>query len=90
MARVGGDVQLAGRRVSGGREPSGWEWIGSQPCQGATGLIITTAFGMDELDDAKPRLASRLMDSMVVEWIGIDAPDYRGQRRADPPVLGRR
>ena len=45
---------------------------------------------MDELDDAKPRLASRLMDSMVVEWIGIDAPDYRGQRRADPPVLGRR
>ena len=50
--------------------------------------IITTAFGMDELDDAKPRLASRLMDSMVVEWIGIDAPDYRGQRRADPPVRG--
>ena len=25
MARVGEDVQLAGRRVSGGREPSGWQ-----------------------------------------------------------------
>ena len=38
MARVGGDVQLAGRRVGGGREPSGWEWQGTQPGQGATEL----------------------------------------------------
>ena len=32
---------------------------------------------MDELDDAKPRLASRLMDSMVVEWSGIAPPITR-------------
>ena len=31
LARVGG-------RVSGRRAPSGWEWQGSQPCQGATEL----------------------------------------------------
>ena len=37
-ARVGGDVQLAGWRVSGRRAPSGWEWNGSQPDQGATEL----------------------------------------------------
>ena len=36
MARVGGDVQLAGPRVSSGREPSGWEWNGTQPGQGVT------------------------------------------------------
>ena len=29
LARVCGDVQLAGWRVSGGRAPSGWEWNGS-------------------------------------------------------------
>ena len=40
IARVGGDVQLAGWRVSGGQAPSGWEWNGSQPGQGATGLIL--------------------------------------------------
>ena len=38
LARVGGDVQLAGWRVSGGRAPSGWEWNGSQPGQGAAEL----------------------------------------------------
>ena len=38
MARVGGDVQLAGWRVSGGRAQSGWEWNGSQSGQGATEL----------------------------------------------------
>ena len=38
MAPVGGDVQLAGRRVSGGRKPSGWEGNGSQPGQGASEL----------------------------------------------------
>ena len=29
---------MAGWRVSGGRAPSGWEWNGSQPGQGATEL----------------------------------------------------
>ena len=38
MARVGGDVQLAGWRVSGGRAPSGRKWNGSQSGQGATEL----------------------------------------------------
>ena len=40
MARVGGDVQLAGWRVSGGRAPSGWEWNGSQSGQGVTDLLL--------------------------------------------------
>ena len=40
LARVGGDVQLAGWRVSGRRAPSGWEWHGSQPGQGATELLL--------------------------------------------------
>ena len=29
---------MAGWRVSGRRPPSGWEWKGSQSCQGATAL----------------------------------------------------
>ena len=39
MARVGGDVQLAGWRVSGRRAPSGSEWNGSQSGQGESGLL---------------------------------------------------
>ena len=38
MARVGGEVQLAGWRVSGRRAPSGWKWQGSQSSEGATEL----------------------------------------------------
>ena len=40
LARVGGDLQLAGWRVSGRRAPSGWEWKGSQSSQGATELVF--------------------------------------------------
>ena len=40
MARVGGDVPLAGWRVSGRRAPSGWKWQGAQSCQGATELVF--------------------------------------------------
>ena len=43
--------------------------------------IITTASSMEELEDGKPRIASRMVDSMVVEWVPIDAPNYRDQRR---------
>ena len=43
--------------------------------------VITTASSMEELEGAKPRIASRLVDSMVVEWVAIDAPNYRDQRR---------
>ena len=38
MARVGGDVQLAGWRVSGRQAPSGRKWQGSQSSEGATEL----------------------------------------------------
>ena len=47
--------------------------------------IITTSFGMEQLERAKPRLASRLMDTMIVEWSPINAPDYRTQRHPNPP-----
>ena len=40
LARVGGDVPLAGWRVSGRRAPSGWKWQGAQSCQGATELVF--------------------------------------------------
>ena len=38
LARVGGNSQVAGWRVSGGRAPSGWEWQRSESSQGATEL----------------------------------------------------
>ena len=40
LARVGGNGQMAGWRVSGRRPPSGWEWKGSQSSQGATELVF--------------------------------------------------
>jgi DNA replication protein DnaC len=42
--------------------------------------IITTFFGMKELEESKPRIASRLMDSHVVDWVSIYALDYRAHR----------
>ena len=42
--------------------------------------VITTASTMEELEDAKPRIASRLVDWLVVDWVPIDAPNYRDQR----------
>ena len=38
MARVGGEVQLAGGRVSGRQAPSSRKWQGSQSSEGATEL----------------------------------------------------
>ena len=43
--------------------------------------VITTASTMEELEEAKPRIASRLVDGMTVDWVPIDAPNYRDQRR---------
>ena len=43
--------------------------------------VITTASTMEELEEAKPRISSRLVDGMVVEWVPIDAPNFRDQRR---------
>ena len=49
--------------------------------------VITTVFGIDDLEEkAKPRIASRLLDSMVVNWVPIEAPNYRDQRRASIPT----
>ena len=42
--------------------------------------VITTASTMHELENAKPRIASRLVDSVVVNEVVIDAPNYRDQR----------
>ena len=43
--------------------------------------IITTSFSMDELEQAKPRIGSRMVDSLVVEEVLMIAPNYRDQRR---------
>ncbi len=43
--------------------------------------VITTALSLDELEHTKPRIASRLVDSMVVDWEPIISPNYRDQRR---------
>jgi len=43
--------------------------------------IITTSYGLTEFRDEKSRIGSRLMDDLVVEWVPIDAPDYRAHRR---------
>lgn len=43
--------------------------------------VITTALSLDELERTKPRIASRLVDSMVVDWLPIISPNYRDQRR---------
>ena len=43
--------------------------------------VITTYLSMDEIEDAQPRLASRLMDITLVNWVPIGTPDYRNQGR---------
>ena len=43
--------------------------------------VITTVSTIDQLDDTNSRIASRLVDSMVVDWQPISAPNYRDQRR---------
>ena len=47
--------------------------------------VITSAFSIDELEEAKPRIGSRLMDMNVVNWQPITAPNYRDQRRTRRP-----
>ena len=51
--------------------------------------IITTSYNLDELEETKPRIGSRLMDSMVVDWEPITAGNYRDQRRKASPRSGR-
>ena len=47
--------------------------------------VITIAFSIERLEEAKPRIASRLVDSRVVDWEPITAPNYRDQRRDRGP-----
>ena len=42
--------------------------------------VITSA--IEDPEETKPRIASRLVDSLVVNWQPITAPNYRDQRRA--------
>ena len=51
--------------------------------------IITTSYSLDELEETKPRIGSRLMDSMVVDWEPITAGNYRDQRRRSSTRSGR-
>ncbi|MCH8831335.1 MAG: ATP-binding protein [Chloroflexi bacterium] len=44
--------------------------------------VITTVSTIDELEDTRSRIASRLVDGMVVDWLPISAPNYRDQRRS--------
>ena len=43
--------------------------------------VITTASSLDELEATKSRIASRLVDGMVVDWQPITAPNYRNNNR---------
>ncbi len=49
--------------------------------EGRLPTVITTASSIDQLEESKPRISSRLVDSKVVDWEGITAPNYRDQRR---------
>ena len=44
--------------------------------------VITSIPGIDELEESRPGIGSRLMDVTVVDWQEIKAPNYRDQRRA--------
>ena len=43
--------------------------------------VITTVSTLEELEDTKSRIASRLVDGIVINWVPIMAPNYRDQRR---------
>ena len=43
--------------------------------------VITTVSTIEDLEDTKSRIASRLVDGLVVDWLPIVAPNYRDQRR---------
>jgi DNA replication protein DnaC len=43
--------------------------------------VITTVSKIEDLEDTKSRIASRLVDGLVVDWLPIVAPNYRDQRR---------
>ena len=60
LARVGGNGQMAGWRVSGRRPPSVWEWKGSQSSQGATELVFPgPALGKMQSEAARRAVLAR-------------------------------
>ncbi len=42
--------------------------------------VITTTSDMEDMEKSRPRIASRLEDTAVVELLAIDAQNYRAQR----------
>ncbi len=46
--------------------------------------LITTYLTLDEIEEEHPRLASRLNDTTLVNWVPIGAPDYRDNNRKRP------
>lgn len=47
--------------------------------------VMTTYLMMEQIEEAQPRMASRLKDSSLVNWIPISAPDHRDpQHRPNP------
>ena len=51
--------------------------------------VINSSDSMEELEAAKPRIASRLKEILIVQWIPLTAPDYRDQAAKGPPREGR-
>ena len=43
--------------------------------------VITTSLGMEELQQGRSRIASRLVDTDLVTWVPFTAPNYRDRRR---------
>ena len=42
-------------------------------------VITSNILSLQQLEEKKPRISSRLSDALV-QWVPIDAPDYRDQR----------
>ena len=51
--------------------------------------IINTYLPMEELEHAHPRVASRLKDTALVNWIPISAPDFRDSLSPDSRIKGK-
>jgi len=52
--------------------------------------VITTHLMMEAIEEAQPRMASRLKDATIVHWIPISAPDYRDPQGDGQRPRGRR
>ena len=50
-------------------------------------VITSNILSLQQLEEKKPRISSRLSDALV-QWVPIDAPDYRDQRPSGRGVQG--